>query len=86
MISYKFIIIIIMFLLTNCGFKAVDYSKINNFKINDMITTGENRINYNKTGGLLRFFLGFLRIVHETKNALCDINNMLKNRNLCTRG
>ena len=46
MTSYKFIIVAIAFLLTNCGFKTVDYSKINNFKISDMITTGENRINY----------------------------------------
>ena len=44
--KYKFIIIVIMFLLTNCGFKVVEYSKLNNFKISEIATTGENRINY----------------------------------------
>ncbi len=46
MAKYNFFIIAIMFLLTNCGFKVVDYSKLNNFKIYDFVTTGENRINY----------------------------------------
>jgi len=41
-----FFIIAIVFLLTNCGFKVVDYSKLNNFKIYDIVTAGENRINY----------------------------------------
>lgn len=44
--TYKFIIVAIMFLLTNCGFKVVDYSKLNNFKISDIVATGENKINY----------------------------------------
>ena len=46
MTKYYFFIITIVFLLTNCGFKVVDYSKLNNFKIYDIVTAGENRINY----------------------------------------
>ena len=46
MTKYNFFIISIIFLLTNCGFKIVDYSKLNNFKISDVVTTGENKINY----------------------------------------
>jgi len=46
MTKYYFFIIAIVFLLTNCGFKVVDYSKLNNFKIYDIVTAGENRINY----------------------------------------
>lgn len=81
MISYKFIIIVIMFLLTNCGFKAVDYSKINNFKISDMITTGENRINYklknsikivsnNKSKNKI-----IIKLFSESKNSIKEKNN-----------
>ena len=46
MTKYYFFIIAIVFLLTNCGFKVVDYSKLNNFKIYDIVIAGENRINY----------------------------------------
>ena len=39
--------IIIMFLFLNqCGFKVVNYSELNNFKIQEIITEGENKINY----------------------------------------
>ncbi len=46
MTTYKFVIIALMFILTNCGFKVVDYSKLNNFNIIDIIAKGENKINY----------------------------------------
>lgn len=39
--------LIIMFLFLNqCGFKVVNYSELNNFKIQEIITEGENKINY----------------------------------------
>ena len=39
--------LIIMFLfLYQCGFKVVNYSELNNFKIQEITTEGENRINY----------------------------------------
>ncbi len=40
-----FLIIIFLFLY-QCGFKVVNYSELNNFKIQEIITEGENRINY----------------------------------------
>ncbi len=46
MTIYKFVIVLLMFTLTNCGFKVVDYSKLNDFNIIDIITKGENKINY----------------------------------------
>ena len=81
MISYKFIIIVIMFLLTNCGFKAVDYSKVNNFKISDMITTGENRINY-KLKNSIKIISNnksknkiIIKLFSESKNSIKEKNN-----------
>ena len=40
-----FLIIIFLFLY-QCGFKVVNYSDLNNFKIQEITTEGENRINY----------------------------------------
>lgn len=40
-----FLIIIFLFLY-QCGFKVVNYSELNNFKIQEITTEGENRINY----------------------------------------
>tara|TARA_A100001015_G_scaffold212953_1_gene238849 strand:- start:1066 stop:1539 length:474 start_codon:yes stop_codon:yes gene_type:complete len=40
-----FLIIIFLFLY-QCGFKLVNYSELNNFKIEKIITEGENKINY----------------------------------------
>ena len=40
-----FLIIIFLFLY-QCGFKVVNYSELNNFKIQKITTEGENRINY----------------------------------------
>ena len=47
------IIILSCLLITNCGFKIVDQSKLNNFKIQDIIATGEKRINYKLKNKLL---------------------------------
>ena len=46
MIAKKYSIITLIFLLTSCGFKVIDYSKSNNFKIESIQTNGENSINY----------------------------------------
>ena len=46
MITKKYSIITLIFLLTSCGFKVIDYSKLNNFKIESIQTNGENSINY----------------------------------------
>ena len=46
MIAKKYSIITLIFLLTSCGFKVIDYSKLNNFKIESIQTNGENSINY----------------------------------------
>lgn len=40
------LLILLFLFFYQCGFKVVDYSKINNFKIKEIITKGENRINY----------------------------------------
>ena len=42
-----------LLVLTNCGFKVLDKSKINNFTINSIITNGDNRINYKIRNDLL---------------------------------
>ncbi len=39
-------IFIIFFLTNNCGFKIIDKSAIYNFDINEIITTGDSRINF----------------------------------------
>ena len=40
-------------LITSCGFKIIDQSKLKNFKIQDIIVTGEKRINYKLKNKLL---------------------------------
>ena len=50
----KFLITILSFLLiTSCGFKIVDQTKLNNFTIQNIIVTGEKRINYKLKNKLL---------------------------------
>jgi hypothetical protein len=45
--KHIFIILFLFFLLiTGCGFKVVDHSKLRNFDIAEVITSGDNRINY----------------------------------------
>ena len=40
-------------LVTSCGFKIIDQSKLENFKIQNLIVTGEKRINYKLKNKLL---------------------------------
>ena len=50
----KFLITILSFLLiTSCGFKIVDQTKLNNFTIQNIIVTGEKKINYKLKNKLL---------------------------------
>lgn len=47
MISKKFTFVFILcFFLNNCGFKIVNYSKLNDFKIEEITSIGESKINY----------------------------------------
>ena len=41
-----FLTLIIFFLTNNCGFKIVNKGEIYNFDINEIITSGDNRINF----------------------------------------
>ena len=50
----NFLITVLSFLLiTSCGFKIIDQSKLKNFKIQDIIVSGEKRINYKLKSKLL---------------------------------
>ena len=50
----NFLITVLSFLLiTSCGFKIIDQSKLKNFKIQDIIVTGEKKINYKLKNKLL---------------------------------
>ena len=50
----NFLITVLSFLLiTSCGFKIIDQSKLKNFKIQDIIVAGEKRINYKLKNKLL---------------------------------
>ena len=50
----NFLITILLFLLiTSCGFKIVDQTELNNFTIQNIIVTGEKKINYKLKNKLL---------------------------------
>ena len=49
----KYILIFFFFLLSNCGFKVLDNSKINNFSIKEIQTSGNKRINFKIKNNLL---------------------------------
>lgn len=49
----SFFLIVLIFFTSSCGFKVVDYSKLTNFKIVDIQTKGEKRINYKLKNKLL---------------------------------
>ena len=50
----KFYTLVLIFIfITNCGFKVVDKSKLVDFKIVEVSTTGEKRINYRIKNKLL---------------------------------
>ncbi len=48
-----FIPLILIFITTGCGFKVVNKNQINNFDVNNIITTGDKRINYKIKNKLL---------------------------------
>ena len=48
-----FSILIIFFLTSNCGFKIVNKSEIYNFDINEIISSGNNRINFKIKNNLI---------------------------------
>tara|TARA_B100000767_G_C19629511_1_gene477630 strand:+ start:20 stop:496 length:477 start_codon:yes stop_codon:yes gene_type:complete len=48
-----FIAFLTFLLITSCGFKVIDQSKLKNFKIQNLIVTGEKRINYKLKNKLL---------------------------------
>ena len=47
--------ILLILLTTNCGFKVVNDSNLKNFKIAEIITTGDKRINYKIKNKLISF-------------------------------
>ena len=48
-----FIVFLTFLLITSCGFKIIDQSELKNFKIQNLIVTGEKRINYKLKNKLL---------------------------------
>ena len=52
---HKFFLIILFFLITNCGFKVVKQSEIINFNIANISTLGDNRIGYRIKNKLLPY-------------------------------
>ena len=54
--SVKQILPIIFILLVNCGFKTLDKSSLNNFKINEINTIGDKRINFLVKNKITKFF------------------------------
>ena len=49
----KYFGVLILFLTNNCGFKIVKKSEIYNFDINEIITSGDNRINFKIKNNLI---------------------------------
>ena len=45
--------VLLLFLIASCGFKIIDQSELKNFKIQDIIVTGEKKINYKLKNKLL---------------------------------
>ena len=48
-----FIVFLTFLLITSCGFKIIDQSELKNFKIQNLIVTGDKRINYKLKNKLL---------------------------------
>ena len=75
MVKYTYPIIFI--LLVNCGFKALDKSTLNKFKINEINTVGDKRVNFlikNKINKLIN---------SNSSNKLININiNSKKNKKI----
>ena len=68
-----FIIVIFLFFY-QCGFKVVDYSKLNNFNLKDIVTEGENRINYK-----LKKHIQSISNNNSNNNIILNINSKSKN-------
>ena len=51
--KFLFSILIILFLTNNCGFKIIKKSEIYNYDINEIITSGDNRINFKIKNNLI---------------------------------
>ena len=51
--KFLFSILIILFLTNNCGFKIVKKNEIYNFDINEIITSGDSRINFKIKNNLI---------------------------------
>ena len=65
----KSLLIFLVLLTSNCGFKVLDNSTINNFTIKEVQTSGNKRINYKIKNNLL---------VNSSKN---NVNSILINLN-----
>jgi len=65
----RFLLIVFFLLASNCGFKVLDRSAINNFTIKEIQTSGNKRINYKIKNNLL---------INSSKN---NVNSILINLN-----
>ena len=81
MLKKKLILILVIIFLNNCGFKVLDYSQLNNFRIVEVTTSGEISINYklknsikvisnNKSDELIA-----LKLFSESKNTIKEKND-----------
>ena len=81
MLKKKLILILLIIFLNNCGFKVLDYSQLNNFRIVEVTTSGEISINYklknsikvisnNKSDELIA-----LKLFSESKNTIKEKND-----------
>ena len=59
---------IIFILLVNCGFKVLDKSSLNNFKINEINTIGDKKINFLVKNKITKLFNS------DSPRELMDIN------------
>ena len=68
---------IIFILLVNCGFKVLDKSSLNNFKINEINTIGDKKINFLVKNKITKLFNS------DSPRELMDINlNTKKERSI----
>ena len=75
MIIKKSLLIFSLLFLYNCGFKVVDNSNTNDFKIKEIKVIGDKRINYKIKNYLL------LNTAKENKKVLLINLNTKKNKN-----
>ena len=77
----KIFLFLTIFLLLNCGFKTLEKSQINSFTVNDIITTGDKRVNYKIKNILLA------NSTNDSQNILSinlssDKNKVVKEKNI----